>query len=239
MGGDGGSIPTRIDMVKVKGYGSAQRAGQGSMGFSSKGMRRIAEDSVDPREKRRLRMTRCALTENELRKPIVVDRCGNLFNKDEVIKRLLAKTLPNDLYPHITGLGDVLEVSMSDNSPTCPITGRSLADGVTKSEAFWPCGCVISEKGITTVSLDREKCTSCERPVVLRTKICPDSEKDIASQKECAWEMRSKKKSSKQKDLPSHGTVLSSKRFKPTGEGEQAVKELKSKSEVMSKILRS
>ena len=92
MGGDGGSIPQRADMVKTKGYTTSSR---GSMGFNPNGFRRVVDEGHDLRKQRQTRMQTCALTGKPLTKPIVACRCGFLFNKDEVLSKLLDKSMPD------------------------------------------------------------------------------------------------------------------------------------------------
>lgn len=235
MGGDGGSIPSRIDMVKVKGYGSAQRSSQGAMGFQPNGMRRLAEETVDTRERRKLRMTTCALTEEPLVKPIIFCRRGFLFNKEDIVKRLLDKSLP-DIFEHITSLKDVLDAnfSLAGGVAVCPLTGKDLTDGVTKSVVMWPCGCALSEKGLEQSkkrSADIQRCVSCSKPVDLQIKLFPDDPAEVDRQKQIAMDMRAKHKSViAAASSSSEGTIMSSKRFKV--EAKELVK-----SDVMAKIL--
>jgi hypothetical protein len=190
MGGDGGSIPSRVDMVKTKGY---TQSSQGSMGYSANGMRRIVQETIDPREYHRTRMTTCAITGQPLVKPVVACRGGYLFNKEAVLQHLLEKTIPNE-FSHITSLKDVLELN---NFPgTCPITARDLNDGVTKSEAIWPCGCVIAEKALSVITdKSLSKCPSCSEEVHLRTKLAPEGE-ELERQLELARTLKHKKKNS-------------------------------------------
>lgn len=225
MGGDGGSIPNRIDLVKTKGYGSSQRTGQGSMGSSANGMRRLNEEVVDPREQRRTRMTTCALTGQTLVRPVVACRAGFLFNKDAIVERLLSKSIPED-FKHITSLRDVVELN---NFPgTCPLTARDFSDG--RSEVMWQCGCVISEKGLSSLSNKRTTteelsiCVSCSQTVDLRTKLAPDAA-DFDTQLRTAMEMRTKKHASVRGNTQTDkkGSSVSSRKLKETAEERDAV----------------
>ena len=222
MGGDGGSIPNRIDLVKTKGYGSTS---QGSMGSSANGMRRLNEEVIDIREQRRTRMTTCALTGQTLVRPVAACRAGFLFNKDAIVERLLSKSMPED-FKHITSLKDVVELR---NFPgTCPLTARDLSDG--RSEVMWPCGCVISEKGLNSLSNKRKSteessiCVSCSNAVDLRTKLAPDSE-EFAAQLQTAMDMRAKKHASSSETNKSDkkGSSVSSRKMKETAEERDAV----------------
>jgi hypothetical protein len=211
MGGDGGSIPSRIDMVKTKGY---TQSAQGSMGYSANGMRRVVEESIDPREYHRTRMTTCALTGQPLEKPVVACRAGYLFSKEAVLSHLINKTIPTE-FSHITSLKDIVELKNFPGS--CPITARDLNDGVTKSEAMWPCGCVIAEKALSVITnKNLTTCLSCSSEVNLRTKLAAEGA-DLARQLELANELKHKKKrNSDTKTSSGSSSTLSSKRLKST-----------------------
>ena len=222
MGGDGGSIPSRVDMVKTKGY---IQTGSGPMGYSANGMRRVIQEGIDPKEYHRTRMTTCAITGERLTKPVVADRAGYLFNKEAILTRLLDKTMPGD-FSHITSLKDTIDVV---NFPgVCPITARDLDDGVTRSEVMWPCGCVLAEKALTVIhnSSKQLKCVSCSAEVVLRTKLAPEGV-DLEQQLETAREMRHKKKqrSNESKGVTATSSTLSSKRLKATVQERDSVLE--------------
>jgi hypothetical protein len=213
MGGDGGSIPNRVDMVKTKGYTTSSH---GSMGGAVNGIRRISLEHLDPREVRKTRMTTCALSGERLTKPVVACRAGYLFNKEQVLTRLLDKKMPEE-FSHISALKDILELT---NFPgACPITGRDLNDGVTRSEAMWPCGCVIAEKALARVQPD-ETCVSCSSKIELRTKLAPEGD-DLNNQLEKAMELRYKKK--RVDDKKDNSKSGESKRLKSTTDERESV----------------
>ena len=183
MGGDGGSCVSRIDMVRTKGYASAQRSSQGAMGYQPNGMRRVAGEEIDLKELRRDKMSTCALTGEKLEKPIVACRVGKLYNKESVVRALLAK---KEL-EYISSLKDVIELKMDT---FCPVTLRDLKDGVTRSQVIWPCGCVLS----VTVG-EAETCASCGKKVELKTQLIPEENSSILeSQTKIAKNMRNRQK---------------------------------------------
>lgn len=67
MGGDGGSIPTRADLVKLKNK----------------------EKKADPHEQQKNRLSYCTMSNQPLSEPIVADELGNLYNKEHVLKYLV------------------------------------------------------------------------------------------------------------------------------------------------------
>ena len=67
MGGDGGSIPTRSDLVKLK----------------------DKEKKADPHEQQKIRWSYCTMSNQPLAEPVVADELGNLYNKEHVLKYLV------------------------------------------------------------------------------------------------------------------------------------------------------
>ena len=92
MGNDGGSIPKRSEVVRQK--------------------KRHA--NVDKASKAIARSTFCAVSKEPLRSPIVACKRGLLYNKEQLIKRLLEKTMPY-AFRHIHKL----------SKDTCPVTTTS------------------------------------------------------------------------------------------------------------------
>ena len=93
MGNDGGSIPKRSEVVKQK----------------------KNNVEVDKAAKAVARSTLCAISKEPLRAPIVVCKRGLLYNKEQLIKRLLEKTMPFE-FRHIRKLTrDTHAVSVAQN----------------------------------------------------------------------------------------------------------------------------
>ncbi|KAA0185109.1 Protein RTF2 [Fasciolopsis buskii] len=143
MGGDGGSIPRREELVRSK--QKPQRA-----------ERRVVNAAL---------WRHCALTQDPLRPPIVSCRLGRLYNKESVINKLLSRSNVNQAADHIRKLKDVRELRLTaHNSQTstfdplqddsaefyCPITGLEMS-GAHAFVYLWTCGCVFSKKALETV----------------------------------------------------------------------------------------
>ena len=89
-------------------------------------------DKVDPNEARLSCFTCCALSGEPLAVPAVVDRLGNLYNKEPLVEALLHKRLPKAL-SHIRGLRDMIPIHLHPKPDVdtageevrfqCPITG--------------------------------------------------------------------------------------------------------------------
>ena len=194
MGGDGGSIPKRADMVRTKGYSSAQSLSTGSMGYNPNLQRRVAEEHVDVKRQRQLWMTRCWLTGQPLEDPIVVCRGGYLYNKETMVRFLLEKNFEK-LPKHLTSIKDVLNVKFkrsNNGGIVCPITAKELDDGVHKSIVNWPCGCALSTRALELDSSDGKKCINCGTAIDTTVKLFPDKV-EMDKQLETAYELRHKK----------------------------------------------
>ncbi|KAF3398521.1 Replication termination factor 2 [Penicillium rolfsii] len=171
MGNDGGSIPTRRELVR-----EAARAPT------------TAQIKETQREQQEHSWTTCPLSHKALVRPVVSDSVGNLYNKDAVLQYLL----PGDdvegissksdceevLCGRVKGLRDVVELHFeidtelsehpSDRTNAhrhkrregwiCPITAKALGPSV-KSVYLVPCGHVFAEEAIR--QLKGDKCLQC------------------------------------------------------------------------------
>ncbi|RDW66455.1 hypothetical protein BP6252_10090 [Coleophoma cylindrospora] len=153
MGNDGGSIPTRRELVK-----NAARNPNTS------------ELKATQLESQTHHWTYCPLSNRPLAEPIVSDSGGNLYNKDAVIEYLI----PNDEAPQkdkekvlqgrVKSLKDVVEVKFKveksgrEEKRLCPITSKELGP-LTKSVYLVPCGHAFAEAAIKEVQGD--VCVEC------------------------------------------------------------------------------
>ncbi|KAJ2785284.1 Replication termination factor 2 [Coemansia javaensis] len=138
MGNDGGSIPRRNEMVREKkrGEGADRQAQLAAM------------------------CSLCALSNEPLRKPVVGDGLGRLYNREAVLEYLLERAAPNGggsskACAHIRSLKDVVALSLEPNPArakagdgtgapfVCPITMKEM-NGGQPFEFLWTCGCVFS-----------------------------------------------------------------------------------------------
>ncbi|KAJ5286790.1 hypothetical protein N7478_002476 [Penicillium angulare] len=174
MGNDGGSIPTRRELVR-----EAARAPT------------TTQLKETQREQQEHAWTTCPLSHKSLARPIVSDSVGNLYNKDAVIQFLI----PGDdgegissksdceevLCGRVKSLRDLVELHFeidtelsehpSDKATAhrhqrregwiCPITAKPLGPSV-KSVYLVPCGHVFAEEAIR--QLKGDKCLQCDVP---------------------------------------------------------------------------
>ncbi|XP_044472523.1 replication termination factor 2-like [Mangifera indica] len=116
-------------------------------------------DKIDPNEQRLSKWLNCALSFEPLKEPCVIDKLGNIFNKEALVHALLSKNLPKE-FSHIRGLKDIINVKLSrvpgaeelgDNVRfQCPITGLEF-NGKYRFLALRSCGHVLSLKALKEV----------------------------------------------------------------------------------------
>ena len=139
MGNDGGSIPDRTSQIRVK-----------------KRKRRINRMEIQ-----KTKSNLCSMTKEQLRKPIVGDRLGQLYNKTSVIEYLLNKNKPTG-FEHIKSLKNVkdLKCLINDNGYIqCQISQEEFS-GLNKFFFLWTCGCVFSKTAMDELNI-KNKCINC------------------------------------------------------------------------------
>ena len=139
MGNDGGSIPDRTSQIRVR-----------------KRKRRINKAEIQ-----KTKSNLCSMTKEQLRKPIVGDRLGQLYNKTSVIEYLLNKNKPTG-FEHIKSLKNVkdLKCLINDNGYIqCQISQEEFS-GMNKFFFLWTCGCVFSKTAMDELNI-KNKCINC------------------------------------------------------------------------------
>lgn len=158
MGCDGGTIPRRDELVKTK----------------------KKPEQKDKNSERLYRWKHCALSQAPLRAPVVACELGRMYNKEEVLARLLDRSNEAAIV-HIKGLKDVKELGLTPNpghQPEGPLTGDAAPDQLTAENVcpvtglemngrhrfsfVWTCGCVVSERALREVPT--EICHRCGAP---------------------------------------------------------------------------
>ncbi|PKY01280.1 DUF602-domain-containing protein [Aspergillus campestris IBT 28561] len=169
MGNDGGSIPTRRELVR-----------EAAKNPSTAQLKEVQ------REQQEHAWTTCPLSHKQLMRPIVSDSLGNLYNKDAILKFLLPGEEPEGISSRadceeflggrVKGLRDVVELKFEidterEQHPShkldrregwiCPVTAKQLGPSV-KSVYLVPCGHVFSEEAVR--QLKEDKCLQCNEP---------------------------------------------------------------------------
>lgn len=146
MGCDGGTIPRRDELVRLK---------------------KKAEQK-DKDAERQFRWLHCALTQQRLQEPIVMCALGRLYSKQNVIEQLLEKDKMPESSNHIKGMRDIKDLKLTPNpafkdcnkteggidprgSPyICKLMGTEMS-GNFRFIALWTCGCVFSERALKQI----------------------------------------------------------------------------------------
>ncbi|ORM39450.1 Protein RTF2 -like protein [Babesia sp. Xinjiang] len=171
MGGDGGSIPGRIDLVRTSGYTFVRNLG--GMGYSPNTQMKAADEHLTSAQIRDLRWSTCSLSQEPLSRPIMACRVGLLYNKESVIKYILAKK-PLVSMQHTKNLKDFKEVKFQVDPDSrrfvCPIT-RTEFCAANRGVLVWKCGCCVSEKAFkelmkSQTSQGEASCPNCNAPFV-------------------------------------------------------------------------
>lgn len=146
MGNDGGSIPTRRELVKSS-----------AAALSTTQVREIQTEQQEHY------WSTCALSHQPLSLPIVSDALGTLYNKDAVLDYLLnvgkeggevekaeLEKRGEAFKDRLRGLRDVVEVQFQSEAAggsqrwVCPVTGKELGPG-TRAVYLVPCGHAFGE----------------------------------------------------------------------------------------------
>lgn len=176
MGNDGGSIPTRRELVK-----EAVRNPT------------TTELKESQHEQQEYHWTTDPISQMPLAQPIVSDALGKLYNKDTILEYLVEGLRKEEVgsvtLGAIKSLKDVVEVKFETDIEAstkrqteiwrCPITGDRLGPG-SKAVYLVPCGHAFSGAAIKEVS--GEKCLICDAEYTSNDviPILPTSEIDIA-----------------------------------------------------------
>ncbi|XP_068652934.1 uncharacterized protein [Aristolochia californica] len=170
-------------------------------------------DKVDPNETRLSKWTTCALTSEPLNPPCVLDKLGNIFNKQPLVEALIAKKLPKE-FGHIKGLKDMISIQLavipgkeSDDSVNygtrfhCPITGLEF-NGKYKFFSLKGCGHVLSAKALKEVK--SSACLVCHQEFSDSDKMVINGDTDeVAALSTKMEEERGKLREKKEKKLKS------------------------------------
>ena len=117
MGNEGGSFAHRSEMVKMK--------------------KKVKK--VDKHEASQMKSELCTLSKEKLKKPIVMCRLGNFYNKEEVLKRLIEKSMPKTGFDHLKKMKDFKEIKFEEGPQgerLCPLT-KTQVNGINKFVGFW------------------------------------------------------------------------------------------------------
>ncbi|XP_055907281.1 replication termination factor 2 [Eupeodes corollae] len=202
MGCDGGTIPRRDELVRLK---------------------KKAEQK-DKDAERQFRWLHCALTQQRLQEPIVMCTLGRLYSKQNVIEQLLEKDKMPESSKHIKNMRDIKDLHLTPNpafkdcnkteggldprgSPyICKLMGIEMS-GNFRFIALWTCGCVFSERALKQIKANT--CPLCQVPYSIEDVIVLNGNEEDIEMMKLKIEMRAarKKSSKKSKSKSSNPTV--------------------------------
>lgn len=157
MGCDGGTIPRRDELVRMK----------------------KKPEQKDKDAERSFKWRNCALSQQKLQEPVVSCGLGRLYTKSSVLEALLDKESKPDSISHIKNLKDLKDLKLTKNpafkdsehtggdvgdgsSPyICPISGLEMS-GKFRFIFLWSCGCVLAERALKEVK--QNLCHMCQQP---------------------------------------------------------------------------
>ncbi|EME77381.1 uncharacterized protein MYCFIDRAFT_158227 [Pseudocercospora fijiensis CIRAD86] len=180
MGNDGGSIPTRRELVKEAARDPT-----------------TSEVKASQHEQQEYYWTTDPISREPLAQPVVSDASGKLYNKSTILEYLVEGARKEDVdiitQGAIKSLKDVVEVKFEVHAEgserkngtakrevwKCPVTGDKLGPG-SKAAYIVPCGHAFSGSAIKEVS--GEKCLTCDSEYASNDiiPILPVTETDIA-----------------------------------------------------------
>ncbi|XP_058121743.1 replication termination factor 2 isoform X2 [Anopheles ziemanni] len=206
MGCDGGTIPRRDELVRLK----------------------KKPEKKDKDSERQFRWKHCALTQLRLQLPIVICALGRLYSKQNVIEALLDKEKMPESCAHIKSLKDIKNLNLTPNpaydeskddksSPfICGLIGLEMS-GQFRFVALWSCGCVFSERSLKEIK--GKTCPLCQTPFTDEDIIVLNGTEDDIDQMRVKMEARNARlklekkskaeKKSKSKEVAPPATVTS------------------------------
>ncbi|XP_014788371.1 replication termination factor 2 [Octopus bimaculoides] len=208
MGCDGGTIPTRDELVRTK----------------------KKPEQKDKMADLAAKWKHCAISQEPLRSPIMSCEFGRLYNKETVLEFLLDRNSFEcaQSFSHLRGLKDIKEVKLTENPGDsrpkaekgdgyidtlasqyiCPVVGLEM-NGMFKFCFPWTCGCVVSERALKEVKSDT--CHKCGEKVDKEDVVILNaSEEDLEVMRDrmkrrrlaAKLEKKAKKAEKKKSDIP-------------------------------------
>ncbi|KAH8377322.1 hypothetical protein KR093_004860 [Drosophila rubida] len=199
MGCDGGTIPKRDELVRVK----------------------QKPEQKDKDAEREFRWLHCALTQQRLQEPIAMCAMGRLYSKQSVIERLLEKEKMPETSSHVRSMKDIKALQLtpnpafSDEDKTeglldtrhapyiCKLIGLEMS-GKFRFVALWSCGCVMSERALKQIKgSTASTCPLCQQPYSVEDVIVLNGNEEDLELMKVKAEMRAAKRKSAKKDKKS------------------------------------
>ncbi|KAI8125760.1 hypothetical protein FF38_07623 [Lucilia cuprina] len=196
MGCDGGTIPRRDELVRLK----------------------KKPEQKDKDAEREFRWLHCALTQQRLQEPIVMCGLGRLYSKQNVIEQLLEKDKMPEAAKHIKSMKDIKQLNLTPNPAfteedkteglldtrhapyICKLIGLEMS-GKFRFVALWSCGCVMSERALKEIKgSSAGTCPICQQAFAVEDVIVLNASDEDLELMKVKMEMRQAKKKASKKD---------------------------------------
>ncbi|XP_034472100.1 replication termination factor 2 [Drosophila innubila] len=219
MGCDGGTIPRRDELVRVK----------------------QKPEQKDKDAEREFRWLHCALTQQRLQEPIVMCTMGRLYSKQSVIERLLEKEKMPETSVHVRTMKDIKTLQLTANPAfteedkteglldtrhapyICKLIGLEMS-GKFRFVALWSCGCVMSERALKQIKgSTASTCPLCQLPYSLEDVIVLNGNEEDLELMKVKCEMRAAKRKSAKKDKKESKKTETSVKSDPAAETTETV----------------
>ncbi|EDW25501.1 GL26629 [Drosophila persimilis] len=196
MGCDGGTIPKRDELVRVK----------------------QKPEQKDKDAEREFRWLHCTLTQQRLQEPIAMCGMGRLYSKQSLIERLLEKEKMPEMSEHVKSLKDIKTLQLTPNPAfteedkteglldtrhapyICKLIGLEMS-GKFRFVALWSCGCVVSERALKQIKGNSSStCPLCQTPYSVEDIVVLNGNEEDLELMKVKMEMRAAKRKSSKKD---------------------------------------
>lgn len=221
MGCDGGTIPRRDELVRLKKKPEQVRfilqtiSENNSLNLIYFLIRYAQKDKDAERE---FRWLHCALSQQRLQEPIVMCGLGRLYSKQNVIEQLLEKDKMPEAVKHIKSMKDIKQLTLTPNPAfteedkteglldsrhapyICKLIGLEMS-GKFRFVALWSCGCVMSERALKEIKgKSPGNCPLCQTAFSIEDVIVLNASDEDLELMKVKIEMREAKKKAHKKE---------------------------------------
>ncbi|EUD68091.1 hypothetical protein C922_01703 [Plasmodium inui San Antonio 1] len=187
MGGDGGSLPQRVDLVRMK--HKRLNESTGSLGYGKNTLVTVNQGRSNKKDLKEHYMSHCAISQESLKEPFFCCRLGYLYNTEHILSLILARQDKKkkkrkmddthyEAFNHISSLKDLVlcRNKLNEQSKLVCSISNEIINPSSGAMCLFSCGCVISKKVFSHANIAKENaCTACN------TKFKPTDVIEIAN----------------------------------------------------------